>query len=46
MGATGYDDIVICESELAYYVVYRPECASLPRLKTFCDWMLAEAAQI
>lgn len=30
-------------SELAYYVVYRPECASLPRLATFRDWLLAEA---
>ena len=32
------------ESELAYYVVYRPECASLPRLATFRDWLLKEAA--
>lgn len=32
-------------SALAYYVVYRPECASLPRLKTFRDWLLAEAAR-
>lgn len=30
-------------SELAYYVVYRPECASLPRLVAFRDWLLAEA---
>lgn len=31
-------------AELAYYVVYRQECASLPRLTTFRDWLLAEAA--
>jgi LysR family glycine cleavage system transcriptional activator len=29
-------------SALAYYVVYRPECASLPRLMTFRDWLLGE----
>lgn len=32
-------------SELAYYVVYRPECANLPRLAAFRDWLLSEAAQ-
>ncbi|MGY2326234.1 transcriptional regulator GcvA [Pseudomonas sp. SDT2931_S440] len=32
-------------SELAYYVIYRPECASLPKLTTFRDWLLAEALQ-
>lgn len=32
-------------SELAYYIVYRPECASLPRLTTFRDWLLAQARQ-
>lgn len=32
------------ESELAYYVVYRPECASLPRLMVFRDWLMSEAA--
>jgi len=32
------------ESELAYYVVYRPECASLPRLVAFRDWLMGEAA--
>ncbi|MET3623707.1 transcriptional regulator GcvA [Burkholderia ambifaria] len=32
-------------SELAYYVIYRPECASLPRLVAFRDWLLAEATQ-
>lgn len=29
---------------LAYYVVYRPECARLPRLAAFRDWLLKEAA--
>ncbi|WP_313220932.1 LysR substrate-binding domain-containing protein [Stutzerimonas nitrititolerans] len=30
----------ICfESALAYYVVYRKECANLPRLKAFRDWL-------
>jgi LysR family glycine cleavage system transcriptional activator len=33
-------------SALAYYVVYRPECANLPKLTTFRDWLLAEAAQM
>lgn len=32
-------------SVLAYYVVYRPECANLPRLVAFRDWLLKEAAQ-
>jgi len=32
-------------SALAYYVVYRPGCAGLPRLVAFRDWLLAEAAQ-
>lgn len=31
-------------SPLAYYVVYRPECAKLPRLAMFRGWLLAEAA--
>ncbi|WP_333983569.1 transcriptional regulator GcvA [Ectopseudomonas khazarica] len=31
-------------SPLAYYVVYRPECASLPRLQAFRDWLLEMAA--
>jgi len=31
-------------SALAYYVVYRPECAHLPRLVAFRDWLLQEAA--
>jgi len=38
-----YPDIQI-ESALAYYVVYRPECASLPRLAAFRDWLMDEAA--
>ncbi|OLL32116.1 LysR family transcriptional regulator [Burkholderia sp. SRS-W-2-2016] len=31
-------------SPLAYYVVYRAECASLPKLVAFRDWLLEEAA--
>lgn len=30
-------------SPLAYYVVYRPESADLPRLVAFRDWLLSEA---
>lgn len=30
-------------SPLAYYVVYRAECSSLPRLLAFRDWLLGEA---
>jgi LysR family glycine cleavage system transcriptional activator len=29
-------------SELAYYVVYRAECASLPRLVAFREWLVSE----
>lgn len=36
---------VSCASPLAYYVVYRAECSSLPRLTAFRDWLLKEAAQ-
>lgn len=36
---------VSCTSPLAYYVVYRPECASLPKLAAFRDWLFAEAAR-
>lgn len=36
---------VSCASPLAYYVVYRAECSSLPRLAAFRDWLLKEAAQ-
>ncbi len=31
-------------SALAYYIVYRAECSSLPRLVAFRDWLLREAA--
>lgn len=34
------------ESELAYFVVYRPESASLRRLITFRDWLMTEAASL
>lgn len=30
-------------SPLAYYVVYRPESAGLPRLVAFRDWLISEA---
>lgn len=29
-------------SPLAYYVVYRPECSNLPKLKAFRDWIFNE----
>jgi LysR family transcriptional regulator, glycine cleavage system transcriptional activator len=32
-----------CPSELAYFIVYRAECASLPRIMRFRDWLLREA---
>jgi len=28
---------------LAYYIVYRPECASLPKVMTFRQWLHSEA---
>ncbi|WP_374334326.1 LysR substrate-binding domain-containing protein [Leeia sp.] len=31
-------------SPLAYYVVYRPDCATQPKLTRFRDWLLQEAA--
>lgn len=31
-------------SPLAYYVVYREECGTLPRLAAFRDWLVAEAS--
>lgn len=31
-------------SALAYYVVFRPECATLPRLVAFRDWLITEAS--
>lgn len=30
-------------SPLAYYIIYRPECANLPRLTAFRDWLSNEA---
>ena len=30
-------------SKLAYFVVYRAEYASLPKLRTFRDWLIEEA---
>ena len=32
-----------CPSQLAYYVVYRPECAELPRLSAFRNWLQSES---
>lgn len=34
---------VVFPSPLAYFVVYRGECAALPRLVAFRDWLLKEA---
>ncbi|WP_375772515.1 transcriptional regulator GcvA [Archangium gephyra] len=31
-------------SVLAYYVVYRPDCATLPKLVAFRDWLVREAS--
>jgi LysR family transcriptional regulator, glycine cleavage system transcriptional activator len=31
-------------SALAYYVVYRPECATLSKLVAFRDWLVSEAS--
>lgn len=33
-------------SELAYFIVYRTESASLPKLVAFRDWLIREAASI
>lgn len=33
-------------SELAYYIVYREECASLPKIGAFRDWLHQEAAPL
>ena len=30
-------------SELAYFIVYRPECATLPKLLAFRRWLLSES---
>ncbi|WGS54828.1 transcriptional regulator GcvA [Paraburkholderia sp. D15] len=35
---------VTFDSALAYYVVYRPECETLPKLVAFRDWLMVEAA--
>lgn len=35
---------ITVHSPLAYYVVYRANCAGLPKLVNFRDWILAEAA--
>ncbi|MFE8603309.1 LysR substrate-binding domain-containing protein [Archangium violaceum] len=32
-------------SVLAYYVVYRPECATLPKLVAFREWLVREASE-
>lgn len=32
-------------SELAYYIVYRAECASLPKLLAFRQWLMQEASR-
>ncbi|MBI0329973.1 transcriptional regulator GcvA [Burkholderia plantarii] len=32
-------------SALAYYVVYRADCATLPKLAKFREWLMREAAQ-
>ncbi|ABR91530.1 transcriptional regulator, LysR family [Janthinobacterium sp. Marseille] len=29
-------------SKLAYYIVYRPECAELPRVAAFREWLMSE----
>jgi LysR family transcriptional regulator, glycine cleavage system transcriptional activator len=34
---------VVVASALAYYIVYRPESAGMPRLVAFRDWLLQEA---
>ncbi|HGM6729191.1 TPA: transcriptional regulator GcvA [Stenotrophomonas maltophilia] len=33
------------QSPLAYYVIYRQDCSTLPRLKRFRDWLFSEAAE-
>ncbi|MBV1775603.1 transcriptional regulator GcvA [Burkholderiaceae bacterium DAT-1] len=33
---------ILFESPLAYYVVYRPECAALPKLVAFREWVMGE----
>ncbi len=36
---------IALRSPLAYHVVYRPECADLPRLNAFHAWLFEEAAR-
>lgn len=36
---------VVLHSELAYFVVYRGECATLPKLGAFRDWLLTQARE-
>jgi len=35
-------DAISSPSSLGYYIVYRPECAELPRIAAFRDWLLSE----
>ncbi|VVD93668.1 Glycine cleavage system transcriptional activator [Pandoraea capi] len=37
---------VDCSSPLAYYVVYRAECATLPRLAAFREWLQQETSAL
>lgn len=32
-------------SPLSYYIVYRPDCAGLPRLTAFREWLLRQAKE-
>ena len=34
-----------CPLTQAYFVVYRPECAALPKIQAFRDWVLTEAGR-
>jgi len=40
-----FPDITL-PSALAYFVVYKKECAALPRLVAFREWLLSETARI
>lgn len=35
-------DTISSPSKLAYYIVYRPECAGLPRVVAFREWLMSE----
>ncbi len=35
-----------CPLTQAYYVVYRPECGELPKVRAFRDWVLGEAGAL